>query len=327
MYYDLHTLLSYNNLFNFVIGNRGSGKTYGAKKWAIKGFLKDGSQFIYLRRYKTEFDDVKKFFADISEEFPDHTFSVKGKNFIINGEVAGYAIPLSTALTKKSVSYNRVNKIIFDEFVIDSKVIHYLNNEVTHFLEFYETVARMRENVRVLFLSNAVSVVNPYFLFWDIRPNEEQRFTRKGQLMVEFVKNQDFIDAKYKTKFGQLIKGTHYGDYAIENKFLKDNKNFVEKKTPNARFIFSILYNDYIYGFWSDYREGLMFMSLNYDPSSKLQYSITDSEHKPNLMLVRNISKSYLLKSALEAYEKGYLRFESLVIKNQFLDIFRLLKS
>jgi hypothetical protein len=320
-------MLSYNLLFNFIIGNRGSGKTYGAKKWAIKGFLKDGSQFIYLRRYKTEFDDIKKFFADIADEFPDHTFSVKGKNLLIDGEVAGFAIPLSTALTKKSVSYHLVRRIIFDEFVIDSKVIHYLNNEVTHFLEFYETVARMRDNVRVLFLSNAVSVVNPYFLYWKIRPNEEQRFTRKGQLLVEFVKNQEFIDTKYKTKFGQIIKGTNYGNYAVENEFLKDNKNFVEKKTHGARFQFSIVYNDYVYGFWVDYKEGLMFMSHDYDPSSKLQYAITDSEHKPNLMLVRNVSKSYLLKGALDAYEKGYLRFESIQIKNQFLDIFSILKS
>ena len=31
MYYDLHDLLSYNCLFNFVIGNRGAGKTWSVK--------------------------------------------------------------------------------------------------------------------------------------------------------------------------------------------------------------------------------------------------------------------------------------------------------
>ena len=327
MYYDLHTLLSYNNLFNFVIGNRGSGKTYSSKRWCIKGFIKDGSQFIYLRRYKTEFVDLKNFFADILDEFPDHKFEIKGKNFYIDGELAGYSVPLSTALTKKSVSYHRVNKIVFDEFVIDSKVIHYLNNEVTHFLEFYETVARMRDNVRVLFLSNAVSVVNPYFIYWNIRPNNEQRFHRQGEILVEFVKNDDFIEAKYKTKFGQIIKGTDYGNYAVENEFLKDNKNFVEAKGQHSRFQFSVIFNGNIYGFWTNYKEGLMYMSEDYDPSSKLQYAVSDHEHKPNLMLIKSVSKSPLLKNALAAYEGGYLRFESIRIKNQFLDMFSLLRS
>ena len=153
-----------------------------SKKLAIKRFLKTGKQFIYLRRYKTEFDDFKNFFNDIMDEFPDTTFEVKGKKIYIDGELAGYGIPLSTALTKKSVSYERVELIGFDEFVIDSKVIHYLSNEVDAFLEFYETVARTRDNVRVLFLSNAVSVVNPYFMYWNLRPNSEQRFTRRGQM-------------------------------------------------------------------------------------------------------------------------------------------------
>lgn len=73
MWYNPHELLSHNCLFNFVVGNRGAGKTYGvAKKWAIKTFLKTGKQFIYLRRYKTELDDIPNFFADIiaNNEFP-----------------------------------------------------------------------------------------------------------------------------------------------------------------------------------------------------------------------------------------------------------------
>ena len=192
----------------------------GIKKRGIKQYKKDGRQFIYLRRYQSEFDDLSKFFADIKGEFPDDEFSVKANTFFINGEVCGFAIALSTALTKKSVSYHTVYDIYFDEFVIDSKVIHYLKNEVVQFLEFYETVARMRENVRVFFISNAISIMNPYFLYWKIKPRSDQRFTKlNDNIIVEYVKNQDFVDAKYKTKFGQIIKGTHYGDYAVENVF------------------------------------------------------------------------------------------------------------
>lgn len=327
MWYSPHELLSYNCLFHFVVGNRGAGKTYSAKKWAIKSFLKTGAQFIYLRRYKTEFADFKNFFADISQEFPDVEFEVKGKNLYINGQLAGYGVSLSTALTKKSVSYHLVDKIIFDEFVIDSKVIHYLSNEVTSFLEFYETVARMRDNVRVLFLSNAVSVVNPYFLYWNMRPKANKRFSKYGHMIIEFVKNQEFIDAKYQTRFGQIIRGTDYGNYAVENEFLKDNANFVEKKSGTARYEFRVHYNGRDYGFWNDYKQGLVYVSEDIDPSKEMQYVLTDSDHKPNMLLVKRASQTYHMDIAIKAYEAGCMRFESMQIKNQCLEIFTILRS
>jgi hypothetical protein len=327
MFWNPHEILSYNALFNFVTGNRGAGKTYGSKKLGIKHFKKKGRKFIYLRRYKSEFDDFGNFFADVSQEFPDDEFEVKGKKLFINGECCGYGVALSTALTKKSVSYHDVDYIIYDEFVIDSKVIHYLNNEVNQFLEFYETVARMRDNVRVLFLSNAVTVVNPFFLYWNMKPKPNQRFTRFGHMILENVKDQAFIDAKYKTKFGQIIKGTTYGNYAVENEFLKDNMNFVEKKTGDARHEFSILYNHYIYGVWADYKTGLIYVSLDTDPSNKIQFSLTDHEHNANMVLVRNVNKNFMLRTFVNAYEQAFLRFESMAIKNQSMEIISMLKG
>ena len=54
MYYNIDSALSYNALFTMIMGGRGIGKTYSAKKRAIKNFLAKGEQFVYLRRYKTE---------------------------------------------------------------------------------------------------------------------------------------------------------------------------------------------------------------------------------------------------------------------------------
>ena len=47
MYYDINKTLSYNTLFNFVVGPRGAGKTYAAKKRDIINFHKMGQQFDY----------------------------------------------------------------------------------------------------------------------------------------------------------------------------------------------------------------------------------------------------------------------------------------
>ena len=71
MFWNIQKTLSYNALFNFIVGNRGGGKTYGAKEFVINRFLKHQEQFVYIRRYKKEFSKIKTFFADIEEAFPE----------------------------------------------------------------------------------------------------------------------------------------------------------------------------------------------------------------------------------------------------------------
>ena len=66
IFYDIFKTLTYNCLFNFIVGSRGTGKTYGAKKLAIKRFLEKGHQFVYLRRFKEELDETaESYFNDI----------------------------------------------------------------------------------------------------------------------------------------------------------------------------------------------------------------------------------------------------------------------
>ena len=57
-YYDYHKIISYNCPLNILIGERGVGKSYGAKKYVIKKYLKDKSEFMYLRRYDNELKSV-----------------------------------------------------------------------------------------------------------------------------------------------------------------------------------------------------------------------------------------------------------------------------
>jgi predicted AAA+ superfamily ATPase len=97
MYYDYNDILSRNAMINFILTNRGLGKTYGIKKKFINNFLKKGEQFVYVRRYKTEFKKILTFFDDIADQFPNHSFKCT-KNFAyIDDKVCGYFIPLSTA--------------------------------------------------------------------------------------------------------------------------------------------------------------------------------------------------------------------------------------
>jgi hypothetical protein len=326
MYYSGNEALTHNCLFNFIVGNRGAGKTYWSKEWAIKDFIKNGNQFIYVRRYKEEFNKGKKekFFDDIRDIFPEHEFKVKGYTALIDGEIAGQFMALSTSKIEKSTSFPFVNKIIFDEFILDKGFYHYVPDEVTNFLELYETVARTRDNVRVFFLSNAISVTNPYFLYWKIMPNTNKRFTKpKEDMLVEMVQDAEFIEMKKQTRFGKLISGTQYGDYAIDNKFLRDNKDFLAKKSGKSRHYFSLRYNERLLGVWVDYIEGKYFVSDDIDPFCKLIYSITLQDHTPNTMLLKG-GGSRVLKDFIDNYKLGNVYYENMNVKNLVYEVIRL---
>ena len=82
IFYSYDKVLSYNAFLNILIGERGVGKTYGAKKYVINRFLKKNKQFVYIRRYETDLIESvgsssdNKFFEQIKNEFPDHKFEI-----------------------------------------------------------------------------------------------------------------------------------------------------------------------------------------------------------------------------------------------------------
>lgn len=318
MWYNPQDLLSRNGLFNFVIGARGVGKTYAFKRRGIKNWLKKGEQFVYVRRYEKEFGKIGNFFQDIEHEFEDHIFKAEGGKFFCDDEVMGYYVLLSTSRYLKSTSFPDVTEIYFDEFIIEEGAIRYIKNEVTAFLELYETIARLRY-VRVYFLSNALTVNNPYFRYWNITL-DDKRFlmVRSGLIVVEQVDGKEFANKKAETPFGRLISGTEYGDYAMSNKFLLDKDVFVEKRTKYAHNRFTVVYGGYSYGVWFDMKEGKIFVDDTVDPSVVV-LTLHQDDHEPDFMFVK---KSHpFMKAIAEGYHRGRLFFGSERIASYWREI------
>lgn len=327
IYWDINKCLSYDALFNVIIGNRGAGKTFGATVYVIKRFLKNGDQFFYVRRYKKELKKNAMFFNAIIAEnmFPDHTFEVKNDEYYIDGKLAGYSMCVSTAKIGKGVTYPKVKTIIYDEFIIEKGVYHYLPDEVVCFLNLYESIARTRD-VRVFLLSNAVTMTNPYCLFWDLKiPRGKNNIYKNGEILLELVQNVEFIEMKKKTRFGQLVAGTKFADYSIDNKFLLDNDAFIEKKGENPSYSFTLSYKGYKFGIWYSYAVGKYWVSYDIDPSCKLVYSLTLDDHRPNTMLIKNLNKAVFVKNFLDNYKMSNVYFESVQIKNLMYEILRLI--
>ena len=326
-WFNLGIVLTLNCLFNFIIGNRGCGKSYGLKKWAIKRFLKKGHQFIYLRRYQEEIDETaEQYFDDIilNNEFPDVVIEYRAGQYFINDQLAGYAMALTKAKSYKSIAFPLVYLIIFDEFLIeDNGYTRYLKNEVKQFLSFYMSIDRYR-GCQVFFLANAVSMVNPYTLFFNLNLPYGSNFVRKDDICLYLVQDEEFIKERKQTRFGKLIAGTEFEEYAIENKFTQDKKTFIRKKTEKAQYYFTFIYQGEQYGIWVDYQAGMMFVSSNVDPSCKIVYSITVEDHSPNTLLLRQINKAVFFKAFIENYKLGNVYFENQKIKNIVYDVIKL---
>ena len=318
-YYTLQRVLSFNALINFIIGERGVGKSFSSKKHVINRFIKKGEEFVYLRRYKTELkSSVPKFFDDIIDKkvFPEATFKVKNNNFYINDKIAGYALPLSTANILKSTSYSKVKTIIFDEFIIDKGCYHYLQNEVEQFLDIIETVGRLRD-IKVFMLGNAISITNPYFTYFNLSLpyNSDIALFKNGSILVNYIKNDNYREIKKASRFGKLIEGTDYGRYAIDNEFLRDSKAFIKKKEKWSKFYFILILNNKPYGVWNDYKNGFMFISEDYDPNCPVRYALNTKDHSESSVLIR-VRNSPLIKSVIDHYRLARLCFENQKIKN-----------
>lgn len=324
IYLNFSKMFTYNALIYFLIGERGCGKSYGAKKYCANHFLKTNKQFVYIRRYKTELKEAlysnsePSFFNQIKDDktMKNHKLTNNNSTFFIDDKICGYAIPLSIANILKSSTYEKVDTIIFDEFIIDKGCYHYLKNEVTQLLELMLTIARLHD-IKVVLIGNAISITNPYFDYFNLTLpyNSEYKTFKNGLIVLRYVKNLEYRKEFKKTKIGQLIDGTPYGEYAIDNIFLRDNTSFIMKKTKNSKFSFTLIINNQKLGIWSDSNNKLIFISNDYDPNYKITFSLNTNDHNENTILIK-LRTSPLFKILITHYRLAHLYFENQKIKN-----------
>lgn len=324
LYYNPNKLLSYNRILNFIIGARGIGKTYGYKKYCINRFLKSGEQFIYLKRYKTDVKGVEQFFDTVAQEFQGTSFKVKGRELYINDKLAGWVMPLSSWQSVKSREFPNVCTILYDEFLLEkSSKQMYMQDEPKALLNFMDTVIRNRDNARCICMSNAVSIVNPFFLYFGLVPNIDKRYNAYESIVVEIPDSVDFTEERKKTKFGKLIDGTDYGDFSLGNEFINDSQVFIEKRSKESRFQFSVVYNGMTIGAWVDTDKGILYLSNDYDPTSKKTYALTTDDLDENTLLMNNWKNNYYLGKMVNAFLNGYLRFDNQVLRNVGYEMFK----
>lgn len=164
--------------FNFVIGGRGIGKTYGLLKEAE---ARDW-RYIYLRRTDTELElctaqEANPFRALNTDSGSELSMRGRGKLRLIergsdDPAVIGYGAALSTFGKLRGVDFSHITQIIYDEFVPPAQASR-IPDEGGALLQLYETVNRNRElkgepPVQLFALSNAINLASPVLSYLDL---------------------------------------------------------------------------------------------------------------------------------------------------------------
>lgn len=259
-WYDYRHINSRNALWSFVAGPRSIGKTFGAKRDAVKDFLRDGSQTLWIRRSKTELTPAKAgFFDGVANLWPDHDFRVEGDAGQIRAEggewqtVVRFA-SLSLSSQLKGTEYPMVRKIVYDECYAEPGT-RYLAEEVDRLRNLWVTVNRSRTGndgraqVRVLLLGNVYELDNPWWLEFNFTPGREWQRAANGDVVLHLVDASKYEQRVGETVYGNVL-GTVITGYGKGDYFLPDGGYMVKDRPADSKPFATLVTLRGVFGLW-----------------------------------------------------------------------------
>lgn len=339
IYYNPKRLLEMKDLeglkpaIYIVSKNRSAGKTFAFLKKFLEDFKKDGTQFGLIYRHKYEISSSAELFDDIQRMNPElrgdiTTVSYSGGLFYelkMDDKTLGWSFSMNSpdALKKHSPKFSQIKQMFFDEYQTESG--KYLDKEIEKFQSLYLTIARgggsQSRHVDVYMCGNNVTLMNPYFIKFGIhkRIKSDTKFMRGNGWVAEFGFNKSASNAIKSNSFFQAFKDEAYMAYSTENVYLSDASIFVGKISGRARYLFTIVHENTVYGVREFFDKGIMYISKQPDNSCKQVITFKASDHNANTMMLSHYS--YLWKNIKDAYYKGWLRFDDIQTKNDIFDI------
>ena len=315
--------------------NRTGGKTTFFNRMLVNCFLKKSEKFMLLYRYGYELEGVADtFFKDIGGLFfSKYTMKAvkQGRGVYYDlylcdktiaddaGKHCGYACAINSAdaVKKKSHFFSDVSTILFDEF--QSETNNYCPDEVRKFISIFVSVARgkgqMHRYVRVIMVSNPVSLINPYYTKLGIsyRLNNNTKFLRGDGWVLE----QGFVnsasEAMKNSGFIRAFSDDKYVAYASENVYLNDNMSFIETPTGRSKYICTIKYkeNDYAIRTYPD--SNIVYCDNTADLTYPYKISVTTEDHNINYVMLTN--NDVFISGLRKYFERGCFRFKNLEAK------------
>ncbi len=264
-YLDVDKIMKLPYPFIFVLGGRGTGKTYGICKYLLEH---PEQKFMILRRIQQEADTIgnpefSPFRPVIMDhpEMPQITLdTIKGvKNIkgvfhakmndngilIPEGETIGYVGALNTISSIRGFSGDQIETIVYDEFIPQAGS-RAMAHEGYNFLNCYETLNRNRElsgrpPIKIISLTNANKLSSPIFIALGIteqvdnmvRRGKEISFLEDRGIALIKLKNSPISDAKKNTALYRAAASEDFRRMAIENDFDTTTYLYVHQEPIN----------------------------------------------------------------------------------------------
>lgn len=339
-YYDGTKLLSMKDINGntpeifMCTGNRTGGKTTYFNRLCVNKFLKEHSEFMLLYRFKYEVKNAgEAFFNDIHNLFfKDYYIKTKpwvqGSFYEVligpnddswEAQTCGWAVPLSAADNVKKYShlFSNVGRMLMDEF--QSETNHYATDEVKNLRSIHTSVARGNfkqvRYVPVYMLSNAVSMLNPYYTAFKIshRLNKDTKFLKGVGWVLEQAYVESAARAQQESAFNKAFADDHYNQYMQQNIYLNDNMTFIEKVNGKGDYIATLKYRDKYYGlriFWDDM---ICYCDNRPDMYYPTKIAISAEDHNATFLIMQR-NNEILMKLRL-FFDLGKMRFKNLECK------------
>ena len=239
-YVNIRGILSEGYPFNFLVGGRGTGKTYTSLLVAVE----DQRTFMLMRRTqaqadlisKPEFSVFKPINSDTGRDIQVKSISKYNSMFFIQNEddeqiPLGYTCALSTLSNMRGFDASNIDLLIYDEF-IPEKHERLLKNEADALWNAYETMNRNRElkgknPIQLLCLANANDITNPVFeslklirISDKMQKGNTDRWTddRRGIQLI-MLHRSPISRKKQNTALYALTEGSQFSAMALDNDF------------------------------------------------------------------------------------------------------------
>lgn len=239
-YYSLKNLLDCKCNWMILYGMRSNGKSYAVKRHVLEQAHKKGERFVYLRRWSEDIKekDVNSYFDDMPvKEITGGKYTgvsaYRGYFYFCNtgadgkiqraGDPIGRYCALNNYERYKSQVFDKVESLIFEEFITDKLYLGGSSNpEPRMLMQFVSTVARDR-NINIFLIGNSISRVCPYFREWSLSGVMEQKpgtidiYHLRGENGVVdiAVENCEVVATGSKMFFGLASKQITSGEWEV----------------------------------------------------------------------------------------------------------------
>lgn len=332
-YYDGTKLLSMMDIngdkpeLYLCTSNRTAGKTTYFSRLCVNRYIDKNEKFALLYRFNYELDAcADKFFKEIGSLFFNGREMISQRRakgifheLFLDGVSCGYAISLNSAdqIKKYSHFFADVTRILFDEF--QSETGHYCNDEVKKLLSIHTSIARgggkQYRYVPVYMLSNAVTLLNPYYVELGIseRLRQDTKFLRGVGFVLEHSFNESASKAQESSAFNRAFANNGYVAYSSQNVYLNDNKSFIEKPYGHGKYLATLKYMGCEYALREYTDLGIIYCDDKPDTTYKYKITVTTDDHEINyVMLKRN---DFFLNNMKYLFERGCFRFKNMKCK------------